>query len=40
MQSRVPLDGQELHSADGVLIQRVLKVALQQLQRHVTEVVH
>lgn len=40
VQSRVPLHGQELHPAHGVLVQRFLKVAVQQLQRHAAEVVH
>jgi len=40
MKGCVPLDGEELHAADGVIILGLLKVTLQQFQRHAPEVVH
>lgn len=40
MECRVPLDRQELHPADSVVIHSFLIVAVQQLERHATEVIH
>lgn len=40
MECRMPLDGQELHPADGVVIHSFLVVTVQQLERHTTEVIH
>lgn len=40
MQSCVPVHGQKLHTANGMIIPGPLKMTLQQLQRHAAEVIH
>ena len=40
MQCCMPLDRKELHPTNDVLILGFLKVTLQQLQGHTTEIVH
>lgn len=40
MERCVPLDRQELHPADAVLLHSFLIVTVQQLERHAAEVVH